>query len=345
MDKLANMNKELIENTYQTKSKGKTDGIKIRHAKVVSVEEDYSYATVKLFGDTGQILKLINKTGEKLHTGDGVRIEFSTDITCGWIAVRNGKPEPLGEINLEIENAAVVPVVDPSKYLSHSTVFNVDVNNQIKCCYGDQRNRIILDKCLSPVKIGGFSVRMNTGIPSKYQFIVPKDVYISEGLDKDVFIFASDEDIQFFKDNKNCITNQIYRNDDKYYIDFYLKNVIMQSYTTKDKSTTYSSIIYTFNAREYYYEDDGSLELRTSTEAYCNQMPTDIGIMPVVMELGDKAYVYYYLVMYNNDDVISVANVVYVHDFTIDKDSNEYNYIYNVQKRGELRPSHNAIFT
>ena len=346
MDKLANMNKELIENTYQTKSKGKTDGIKIRHAKVVSVEEDYSYATVKLFGDTGQILKLINKTGEKLHTGDGVRIEFSTDITCGWIAMRNGKPEPLGGTNLEIENAAVVPVVDPSKYLSNSTVFNVDVNNQIKCCYGDQRNRIILDKCLSPVKIGGFSVSMHVNFnDTKYQFILPKDVYISEGLDKDAFIFASDEDIQFFKDNKNCITNQIYRNDDKHYIDFYLENVSMQSYTTKDKSTTYSSIIYTFNAREYHYEDDGSLELHTSTKAYCNQMPTDIGIMPVVRELGNNAYVYYYLVMYNNDDVISVTNVVYVHYFTIDKDSNEYNYIYNVQKRGELRPSHNAIFT
>ena len=342
----AKLNQNLINSSINSKNKSKTDGVQIRKAKVISVDDDYSYATVKLFGDSGQTLRLINKTGEKLHTGDGVRIEFSTDITCGWIAMRNGKPEPLGGTNLEIENAAVVPVVDPSKYLSNSTVFNVDVNNQIKCCYGDQRNRIIIDKCLTPVKIGGFDVNMDVNfIDAKYQFVLPKDVYISEGLNTNAFIFASDEDIQFFKDNKNCITNQIYRNDDKRYIDFYLKNVSMQSYTTKDKSTTYSSIIYTFNAREYHYKDNGSLELHTSTEGYCNQMPTDIGIMPVVRELGNKAYVYYYLVMYNNDDVISVTKVVYGYYFTIDKDSNEYNYIYNVQKRGELRPSHNAIFT
>lgn len=336
----------VIKSNQQANSKNITNNIHIKTATVVNVTTDYSYATVKIIGNNGTIIKLINKTGEKLFIGDSVRVYYSTNLSCGWIAMRNGKPEPLGGTNLEIENAAVVPVVDPSKYLSNSTVFNVDVNNQIKCCYGNQRNRIILDKCLSPVKIGGFSVSMYAGSRDDMnQFIVPKDVYISEGLNTNAFIFASDEDIQFFKDNKNCITNQIYRNDDKYYIDFYLKNVSMQSYTTKDKSTTYSSIIYTFNAREYHYKNDGSFALHTSTEGHCNQMPTDIGIIPIVTELGNKAYVSYYLVMYNNDDVISVTNVVYPHYFTIDKDSNEYNYIYNVQKRGELRPSHNAIFT
>ena len=336
----------VIKSNQQANSKNITNNIHIKTATVVNVTTDYSYATVKIIGNNGTIIKLINKTGEKLFIGDSVRVYYSTNLSCGWIAMRNGKPEPLGGTNLEIEKAAVVPVVDPSNYLSNSTVFNVDVNNQIKCCYGDQRNRIILDKCLSPVKIGGFDVEMFSGsIHGAYQFMLPKDVYISEGLTTDVFILASDEDIQFFKDNKNCITNQIYRNDDKHYIDFYLKNVSMQSYTTKDKSTTYSSIIYTFYVREYHYKDDGSLSLHTSTEGYCNQMPTDIGIMPVVQELGNKVYVRYYLVMYNKDDVISVARVVYGHDFTIDKDSDEYNYIYNVQKRGELRPSHNAIFT
>lgn len=342
----AKLNQNLINNSINSKTKSKTNGIQIRKAKVLSVESDYSYATVKLFGDSGQTLRLINKTGEKLHTGDGVRIEFSTDITCGWIAVRNGTPEPLGEVNLEIDNAAVVPVVDPSKYLSNSTVFNVDVNNQIKCCYGDQRNRIIIDKCLTPVKIGGFDVNMNVGGAwAKYQFIVPKDVYISEGFSKEAFIFASDEDIQFLKDNKNCITNQIHRTDDDRYIDFYLKEVSMGSYTTKDKTATYSSVIYVFRAREYVYKDDGSIYINTSSDVYCNQMPTDIGVMPIVTELGNKANVRYYLVMYNNDEVISAGLVVYTFSYTIDKDSDEYNYIYNVQKRGELRPSHNAIFT
>ena len=336
----------VIKSNQQANSKNITNNIHIKTATVVNVTTDYSYATVKIIGNNGTIIKLINKTGEKLFIGDSVRVYYSTNLSCGWIAMRNGKPEPLGGTNLEIENAAVVPVVDPSKYLSNSTVFNVDVNNQIKCCYGDQRNRIIIDKCLTPVKIGGFDVNMDIGSPQDaYQFIVPKDVYISEGLKTDVFILASDEDIQFLKDNKNCITNQIHRTDGDRYIDFYLEEVSMKSYTTKDKTATYSSVIYTFRVREYVYKDDGSIDIGDYTYVYCNQMPTDIGIMPIVTELGNKANVRYYLVMYNNDDVISVADVVYGYDFTIDKDSNEYNYIYNVQKRGELRPSHNAIFT
>ena len=147
MDKLANMNKELIENTYQTKSKGKTDGIKIRHAKVVSVEEDYSYATVKLFGDTGQILKLINKTGEKLHTGDGVRIEFSTDIVCGWIAMRNGKADPLSVI----ECASVVPQKFDNVYQKIQNTFDVDVNNFTKTGYGNNNNRYIVGGYVIPL--------------------------------------------------------------------------------------------------------------------------------------------------------------------------------------------------
>ena len=335
----------VIKSNQQVNSKNITNNIHIKTATVVNVTTDYSYATVKIIGNNGTIIKLINKTGEKLFIGDSVRVYYSTNLSCGWIAMRNGKPEPLGGTNLEIDNAAVVPVVDPSKYVSNSTVFNVDVNNQIKCCYGDQRNRIIIDKCLTPVKIGGFDVKMHVGNPSIYQFIVPKDVYISEGLDKDVFIFASDEDIQFFKDNKNCITNQIHRIDEDDYLYFYLKTVSMQSYTTKDKTVTYSSVIYTFRATGYYYKNDGSMVTINPTDVYCNQMPTDIGIIPIVTELGNKANVRYYLVMYNNDEVISVGKVLYRHYHTIDKDSNEYNYIYNVQKRGELRPSHNAIFT
>ena len=336
----------VIKSNQQANSKNITNNIHIKTATVVNVTTDYSYATVKIIGNNGTIIKLINKTGEKLFIGDSVRVYYSTNLFCGWIAMRNGKPEPLGGTNLEIENAAVVPVVDPSKYLSNSTVFNVDVNNQIKCCYGDQRNRIIIDKCLTPVKIGGFDVNMDMGTnDDAYQFIVPKDVYISEGLKTDVFILASDEDIQFLKDNKNCITNQIHRIDDDYYIDFYLEDVIMRSYTTKDKTATYSSVIYAFRARLYHYKDDGSMSVPTYSDVYCNQMPTDIGIIPIVTELGDEANVRYYLVMYNNDEVISAGWVLYSHSHTIDKDSNEYNYIYNVQKRGELRPSHNAIFT
>lgn len=336
----------VIKSNQQANSKNITNNIHIKTAIVVNVTTDYSYATVKIIGNNGTIIKLINKTGEKLFIGDSVRVYYSTNLSCGWIAMRNGKPEPLGGTNLEIDNAAVVPVVDPSKYLSNSTVFNVDVNNQIKCCYGDQRNRIIIDKCLTPVKIGGFDVPMNVGSGSAwYQFIIPKDVYISEGFSTDTFIFASDKDIQFFKDNKNCITSQIHRIDDDYYIDFYLKEVSMRSYTTKDKTATYSSVIYVFRSRLYWYRDDGSISVSTSGDVYCNQMPTDIGVMPVVTELGNKANVRYYLVMYNNDEVISAGKVLYPHEHTIDKDSDEYNYIYNVQKRGELRPSHNAIFT
>ena len=143
----AKLNQNLINNSINSKTKSKTNGIQIRKAKVLSVESDYSYATVKLFGDSGQTLRLINKTGEKLHTGDGVRIEFSTDITCGWIAVRNGKVDPLSVI----ECASVVPQKFDNVYQKIQNTFDVDVNNFTKTGYGNNNNRYIVGGYVMPL--------------------------------------------------------------------------------------------------------------------------------------------------------------------------------------------------
>ena len=324
MDKLANMNKELIENTYQTKSKGKTDGIKIRHAKVVSVEEDYSYATVKLFGDTGQILKLINKTGEKLHTGDGVRIEFSTDITCGWIAVRNGKADPLCA-ELTIKNAPIVPRQISNAYLQDAEIFNVDVKNQSVVTYGTARNRIIVQGFLMPVYYD-----------SMPDFVSSEDSHIydaSKTSDPNFYTMTSKQK-KFFEENIDCVMSEIPGDTlvDEFGSTYYSMDLQFDDCRKHVSGDAYN-FLWSLIEREHGFGDLNSM-------LYTHEKPTTAGILPVVVGISSSlAYVKFYAVTYNGSSLTDVIKLSARGDTGVQWSENEYDYAMNVITRSEIKPS------
>lgn len=71
------------------------NSIKCVAGKIVAVTDDMFRADIEL--GQGQIVKdMMNKSGEKLKVGDTVWIEYFTYPSSGWIARRNGEPDPMG---------------------------------------------------------------------------------------------------------------------------------------------------------------------------------------------------------------------------------------------------------
>ena len=63
--------------------------IQMYPARVISVDDNYSKATVELMSDIGSELTLLNKTGEKLNGGDSVWVFYKNNINSGWIGLKN----------------------------------------------------------------------------------------------------------------------------------------------------------------------------------------------------------------------------------------------------------------
>ena len=302
----AKLNQNLINSSINSKNKSKTDGVQIRKAKVISVDDDYSYATVKIFGDSGQTLRLINKTGEKLHTGDGVRIEFSTDIVCGWIAMRNGTPDPLCA-ELTIENAPIVPRQISNAYLQDAEVFDVDVKNQNIVTYGSERNRIIVQGLLMPV-YKGVMPRFNS---SKRSHIINSAVEF----DSPSFYTITDDEKSFFENNIDCVLNYIPE-----HASISLNSAQVFSYN---------------NVKTFLWEFRVSRS--GSSYLYSSDKPTTVGIMPVVRVISqDRVDLNCYGVAYNGNSLVDVVDCG--GDYT-SWSTNEYDYAMNVLSRSEIKPS------
>lgn len=80
-------------------------------AIVLSVNENHLRADVKLI--TGQEYRgMLNKTGEHLHNGQGVKVGYITVPSKGWIALAYGEADPLGGSgggdNISVGSAAIV---------------------------------------------------------------------------------------------------------------------------------------------------------------------------------------------------------------------------------------------
>lgn len=85
------------------------NSIKCVAGKIVAVTDDMFRADIEL--GQGQIVKdMMNKSGEKLKVGDTVWIEYFTYPSSGWIARRNGEPDPMGGggSSTTVENATVL---------------------------------------------------------------------------------------------------------------------------------------------------------------------------------------------------------------------------------------------
>lgn len=80
---------------YAEQNAKNDNSIKCVAGKIVAVTDDMFRADIEL--GQGQVVKdMMNKSGEKLKVGDTVWIEYFTYPSSGWIARRNGEPDPMG---------------------------------------------------------------------------------------------------------------------------------------------------------------------------------------------------------------------------------------------------------
>lgn len=88
---MAKLNKLMADSSSQNKSIGYTYG------KVVSYNSDTCKAVIELNEYNNAQKTFLNKSGEKLSIGDNVWIYYrGGGINCGYIALRNGLPDPIG---------------------------------------------------------------------------------------------------------------------------------------------------------------------------------------------------------------------------------------------------------
>ena len=336
---VASNNNKLMKANVCGVNKEKTNDIKVSKATVINVDSDYSYATVKLVGNNETIITLLNKTGEKLEIGDGVRIFYNTDISCGWIAVRNGKPSPIGGGNLTIDSAAVIPTSAEKSYLQDAEVFNIDVKNHIKVAYGDRRNRVIVNGYLMPVyydlpECHGtlWQFAMNSNDFENYRANKLKGLTFSCDL--------TEEQRKFFEDNIDCVISEIDTSSTNT-----VPSYIYQAHATSE----------TYNGKTYE-STECILRLNYSSNSYLlsyiRQTPATFGILPVVIGYSKFATsnisitVRLCLVSYDGyDKLIDVVNRrasnfngKYITKITEAED----NYYNNILTKSEIKPSDNS---
>lgn len=114
---MSKMNKLIKESQDNKKTLGYTYGT------VKSYDSTNCTAIVSLLEYNGAEKSFLNKSGEILSMGDSVWIYFrGGGINAGYIAIRNGKPIPLGSKNSNI--GRFVEYVDSNGYHHISEKFN-----------------------------------------------------------------------------------------------------------------------------------------------------------------------------------------------------------------------------
>ena len=338
---VASNNNKLMKANVCGVNKEKTNDIKVSKATVINVNSDYSYATVKLVGNNETIITLLNKTGEKLEIGDGVRIFYNTDISCGWIAVRNGKPSPIGGGNLTIDSAAVIPTSAEKSYLQDAEVFNIDVKNHIKVAYGDRRNRVIINGYLMPVYYD-----LPECYATLWQFAMNSHDFenyranTSSLQGKTYSYDLTEEQRKFFEDNIDCVISEIdtsSKNTSTSYI--YQAHATSVTYNGKTYESTEWILRLNYNSSRYL-------------QSHIRQTPATFGILPVVIGYSKFATsnisitVRLCLVSYDGyDKLIDVVNIRasnFDGKYTTKITEAEDNYYNNILTKSEIKPSDNS---
>ena len=333
---------DLVRSNATDVNRKSTNVVKDIQAVVMNVDEDYSYATVKLVGNNETVITLVNKTGEKLSIGDGVRVYYNTDISCGWIGMRNGKPEPIGGGNLTIDSAAVIPTSAEKSYLKDAEVFNIDVKNHIKVAYGDRRNRVIINGYLMPVYYD-----LPECYATLWQFAMNSHDFenyranTSSLQGKTYSCDLTEEQRKFFEDNIDCVISEI-------------------DTSSKNTSTSYiyqahaTSVTYNGNT---YESTECILKLDHINGWYLQshiiQTPATFGILPVVIGYSKTTSqisitVRLCLVSYDGyDKLIDVVNRRAGEfgsngKYTTKITEAEDNYYNNILTKSEIKPSDNS---
>lgn len=139
MDNIENWKKIIKE---YSKDKNQTS-VQYIDAKLTNVREDYLRGDVELL--TGQKFSgMLNKTGEKIYTGQNVKIGYTTTPSKGWIALAFGEADPMGGsgIAAEVENAAVI-TTNPDDYMVTEELM-LDISPETMLYYGNMPSFIIV---------------------------------------------------------------------------------------------------------------------------------------------------------------------------------------------------------
>ena len=141
-DKLATKFLAVIEDKIST-ALSKLKLIKRVYGTVVSYVDGTGYAIINI---NGMNFRLINKSGEKLTVGDTVQVHYWKSLADGYVAIRQGKPDPLGGGGggFAINNAVIITEEQTGVYNTNNEVVNVDVANRCSVVYGEPRNAIIV---------------------------------------------------------------------------------------------------------------------------------------------------------------------------------------------------------
>lgn len=139
MDNLGKIIKGYIDNDKSQ------DHISLKYmdAVVTSVREDFLRADVKFV--TGQTIKnMLNKSGDELVAGQGVKIGYQTSPSKGWIAMAYGESKPLGGggAGINVESAAIV--TDEQDFIINREIM-IDYSPATKVLYGSSPSFFIVN--------------------------------------------------------------------------------------------------------------------------------------------------------------------------------------------------------
>ena len=140
MDNLGKIIKGYIDNDKSQ------DHISLKYmdAVVTSVREDFLRADVKFV--TGQTIKnMLNKSGDELVVGQGVKIGYQTSPSKGWIAMAYGESKPLGGgAGIEVASAAILTSATAADFIINREVM-IDYSPATKVYYGSSPSFIIVN--------------------------------------------------------------------------------------------------------------------------------------------------------------------------------------------------------
>lgn len=117
------------------RSCGQTDNktLKLIDATILAVNSHSSLfesATVRLI--TGQVIKdLINASGNKIFTGQSVKVGYRTTPNAGWIHLVNGKINPIRLAGYDRENTPSYPADDNQITASEQMILNINEENKL----------------------------------------------------------------------------------------------------------------------------------------------------------------------------------------------------------------------
>lgn len=180
-------NWEKIINGYREKAIAKEQNtIKYIDATVVAVREDYLRASVQLI--TGQTIdNMLNKSGEKLYVGRGVRVGYLTYPSKGWIDLANGEADPLrsGEGGGDIWNVETAAILNDNNFDNFVITEEemVEVSPTTKIYYGAKPAFIVLQGMLcyfgaGNVSAGTYPCQLD-GSTEKFQAVLDNKEFFS----------------------------------------------------------------------------------------------------------------------------------------------------------------------